>query len=67
MYTYCDKGGAVAAVVLGYYVEGGLGGYDFSGQLPQELGRVLPALCYTAELPPPLLLKRRRPTWFVAQ
>lgn len=42
MYTYCDKGGAVAAVALGYYVEGE---YDFSGQLPQELGKVLPALC----------------------
>ena len=37
MYTYCDKGGAVAAVVLGYCVKGGQ--YDFSGQFASGAGR----------------------------
>lgn len=49
MYTYRDKGGAVAAVALDYYVEVG---YDFWRQLPQELEKVLPTLCCTAEPPP---------------
>lgn len=47
----------MAAVVLGYYVEGE---YDFSGLLPQELGEVLPALCCTAEPPhPPLAIETK--------
>lgn len=34
MYTYCDKGGATAAVVLGYYEEGG----GFSGEFARRAG-----------------------------
>lgn len=56
MYTYCDKGGAVAAVVFSYYVKGG---YDFSGLLPQGLGKVLLAQHSRTPLPVPSAIEMK--------
>lgn len=52
MYTYCDKGGAVAAVVLGYYVEGEVRGVRLLRTVAPGAGKGFASTLLHSRTPP---------------